>query len=133
MSAIISQVVGVRPHGDSLSIITINNGQEVVANRLEDGSFRWTPGEMVVYLSEGSIVPDDVMQARGYWDAEKNRGGLEGNKRNRVKMRRMAGFESRGLLFKIEDGQITRGPERLDVVMGQDVSDFFGLVEHQAG
>ena len=102
MTAIVSKIDNVRPHGDNLTIVTVGQ-HEVVANRKEDGSYRWEDGEICVYISEGSIIPDNVLQERGYWDYEKGRGLLEGKKGNRVKMRRFAGHESRGLLFKLDD------------------------------
>ena len=102
MTATISVIESVRPHGDNLTIVTVA-GNEVVANRKEDGSYRWAEGEICVYVAEGSIIPDDVLKARGYWDEEKDKGLLEGKKGNRVKMRRFAGHESRGLLFKVEN------------------------------
>lgn len=140
MSAIVSIVSGVRPHGDNLSIVTVGDN-EVVANRKEDGSFRWTVGEKCVYVTEGSIVPDDVLMERGYWDETKNKGLLEGKKGNRVKMRRFAGFESRGLLFKTVTNRddipedkvaIQRGDQITIVDMGSDVSEFLGITEHTA-
>lgn len=140
MSAIVYIITGVRPHGDNLSIVTVGDN-EVVANRKEDGSFRWEVGEKCVYVTEGSIVPDDVLIERGYWDDEKNKGLLEGKKGNRVKMRRFAGFESRGLLFKTvtnrgelpEDNvTIQRGDQTTIAEIGSDVSEFLGITEHNS-
>ena len=164
MSAIVTRIDSVRPHGENLSIVRVVmpipspvEGQvvdgvnvfEVIANKREDGSFRWEAGEPAVYVSEGSIIPDDVLKERGYWDTEKDRGLLDGGKRNRVKMKRLAGFESRGLLFKVghpgEDwtddnkdpevvGWILReslgpGSDVQYVKTGDDVSEFFGIEE----
>lgn len=135
-AARIAIIDSVRPHGDNLSIVTVA-GNEVVANRKEDGSFRWEAGEPCVYVPEGTLVPEDVLKARGYWDEEKGKGLLEGKKGNRVKMRRFAGHESRGLLFKVErDGDelvLDRADERICVLPGEDVAAFLGLTEHKAG
>ena len=76
---LVTKVDAVRNHGESLTIVTVGD-HEVVANKTEDGQPRWTQGEICVYVPEGAIIPDDVLQERGYWDAEKNRGMLEGNK-----------------------------------------------------
>lgn len=137
MTAIIQTIASVEAYGENLSIVTTSEGNQVIANRKEDGSFRWTPGELVAYVSEGSIIPDDVLKERGYWDFEKNRGLLDGGKRNRVKMKRLAGFESRGLLFKIRPGgfmgvpvaYIDRGNEALSIMPDNDVSEFLGITE----
>jgi hypothetical protein len=133
--------------------VTTSGGNQVIANRLENGDFRWAVGETVVYVSEGSILPDEILKDRGYWDEEKDRGLLDGGKRNRVKMKRLAGFESRGLLFKCHNpradwssdtetdlevvGFVSNPHLNVDdisvhwepVKMGQDVSEFFGITE----
>ena len=143
----VTTVTDVRPHGDNLSIVTVD-GNEVVANRREDGSFRWTAGEICVYVPENAIVPEDVLKERGYWNDDKGKGLLGGSKGNRVKMQRFAGHESRGLLFKVqragedwlsEDPKPTlwRGntPETevcIPVEIGQDVTEFLGITEYVA-
>lgn len=153
MTAIIQTIESVEPYGENLSIVTTSEGHKVIANKREDGSFRWTAGELVAYVSEGSIIPDDVLKERGYWDTEKDRGLLDGGKRNRVKMKKLAGFESRGLLFKVDSQQIIETPgeegytgnviirydhhedgERSvgdiqEVHIGDDVTEFFGITE----
>lgn len=108
---LVTRVSDVRPHGDNLSIVTVD-GHEVVANRMEDGSFRWAAGEVCVYVPENTILPDEVLKERGYWDEMKNKGLLGGSKGNRVKMQRFAGHESRGLLFKIASGTMRQGDPR---------------------
>lgn len=166
MTAIVTRIESVRPHGENLSIVrvvmkmvsTIEGAEldgvnifEVIANKRDDGSFRWQVGEPAVYVSEGSIIPDDVLKERGYWDKEKDRGLLDGGKRNRVKMKKLAGFESRGLLFKVSTmgqdwtddskdpevvGWILReslgaGTDTQYVKIGENVSEFFGITEFQ--
>ena len=130
MEVLVTKVDAVRDHGDTLTIVTVGE-HEVVANKHEDGTPRWIAGEPAIYVPEGAIIPDDVLQERGYWDDEKNRGLLEGNKKNRVKMRRFAGVESRGLLFKVTNGYATRGNDKIEVNQGTDVADFLGIVEHK--
>lgn len=144
MTARIATVTDIRRHGDTLTIVTVQDGdavREVVANLQDDGTPRWKSGEVVVYVSEGSIVPDDVLQERGYWNDAKGIGLLEGKKGNRVKMRRFAGFESRGLLFKTRHGSFMGvempfvdryGRPALGVRIGDDVSEQLGIVEHTA-
>jgi hypothetical protein len=140
MSAIVTRIESVEPYGENLSVVTTAEGKQVIANKLEDGSFRWRVNERVAYVSEGSIIPDDVLKERGYWDEEKDRGLLDGGKRNRVKMKRLAGFESRGLLFRIEMiagafdpvVKFKRGHQLSEAVrQGDDVSEFFGITEFQ--
>lgn len=137
MSVIVTQVASVTPHGENLSIVETTEGHKVIANKRSDGSFRWSPGEIVGYVSEGSILPEDVLKERGYWDTEKDRGLLDGGKRNRVKMKKLAGFESRGLLFKaiptednaehvtFKNGEKTLTPCKV----GDDITVFFDITE----
>lgn len=142
MTARIASVSDVRRHGDNLTIVTVRDGDEtheVVANLQDDGMPRWAADETLVYVSEGSIVPDDVLQERGYWNDDKSVGLLEGKKGNRVKMRRFAGFESRGLLFKTRPGQVDGevlvdryGRDPVTAAIGDDVTDHLGIVEHGA-
>jgi len=142
MTARIATVAGVRRHGDNLTVVTVQDGDathEVVANLQDDGTPRWAEGETVVYVAEGSIVPEDVLRERGYWDEAKGVGLLEGKKGNRVKMRRFAGHESRGLLFKTRAGTFMGVPityvdrdTALGVSVGDDVTAHLGITEHAA-
>lgn len=137
MKATVHLIDSVTPYGDNLSIVRVA-GQQVIANREDDGSLRWAAGEMAVYVEEGSILPEDVLKERGYWDVERDRGYLDGGPRNRVKARKMgpAKEPTVGLLFKIraepvEDDivaySITRGNAWRTVEVGQDVTDFFDI------
>lgn len=123
MSAIVTKVVNVSPFGENLSQVDLENGNFIIANRKEDGSFRWAKDEIAVYVSENSIVPDDVLKDRGYWDTEKNKGMLGGSKGNKVKGRNFGPEDDRrrsiGLLFKCN----------IVAEIGDDVSNLFGITE----
>lgn len=138
MTAIVTRVESVEPYGETLSIVTTAEGNKVIANKDSNGNFRWTPNDRIAYVSEGSIIPEDVLKERGYWDNEKDRGLLDGGKRNRVKMKKLAGFESRGLLFRADaiagminvEVQFKRGGTYSEAFCeGDDVSAFFGIEE----
>ena len=160
MTARIATVADVRPHGDNLTIVRVQDGadiREVVAG-LDNGLPRWEKDEIVVYVAEGSLVPEDVLRERNYWNDTKGKGELEGNRGNRVKMRRMVGFDSRGLLFKTRRGSFMGVPivfvdrkangggdaprtdpdtglplaVALGVNVGDDVSAHLGITEHGA-
>lgn len=119
MTVRFTRIVSVVPYGDTLSIVETSGGQKVVANRKEDGSFRWEPGEYALFIPEKSVIPEDVLKERGYWDTEKNRGLLDGNKRNRVKARKWGPDKivASGLLFKLR-----RDKELLCIDRGDNVS-----------
>lgn len=150
MAAIVTQVVSVTPFGENLSQVDLENGKFIIANRKEDGSFRWEKGEVAVYVTENSIVPDDVLKDRGYWDEEKNIGLLGTKKGNKVKGRNFGPEDDRrrseGLLFKMVqvapdfvwdglsvDGIVSHPFETMEreknVQIGDDVSDFLGISE----
>lgn len=150
MRAFVTKVVSVEPAGDTLSIVKVEGVEEgVVANRNEDGNFRWHPGQWCVYVPEGATVPQDVLQERGYWEPGAKKGLLGGgSKGNRVKGRVFAknpdgtgGYPSKGLLFYVNStfanaaNWISRGakatPESpmggMAVELGQDVTEFFDI------
>ena len=140
MEVLVTKVDAVRDHGETLTIVTVGE-HEVVANKQEDGTPRWVPGEHVIYVPEGAIVPEEVLKERGYWDDAKGKGLLEGKKGNRVKMRRFAGLESRGLLFKVGVAEGDAGVEvnvvehagsKEEVSVGDNVAFFLGITEHIA-
>lgn len=151
MSARIKIIDSISPYGDNLSIVKTKDGDTIIANRKEDGSFRWEENEIAVFISEGSIIPEKILKERGYWDEEKDRGLLDGSKRNRVKKRKWGPdkVEGDGLLFKVDnfkekinynsrdtDGSISikdgESTKYLYVCIGDDVTDFFGITEHQS-
>jgi hypothetical protein len=144
--ATIAPITDVADLGENLSVYTVL-GNRVVGMK-EDGKHRFLQGEHVIYIPEGMIIPEEHLKARGYWDEEKNRGLLDGGKRNRVKKRNFLGIPSIGLIWKTEpdydyqDGPnmppvqvgllVSNGADTMFVTEGQDVTDFFGLVMHGA-
>jgi hypothetical protein len=143
MSCVVTKVVSVRPLGENLSVVTVEGIEhEIVANRHENGSFRWRVGEACVYVPEEAVVPEETLKQRGYWNEEKGIGLLGGKKGNRVKMRRFGPeeerIESRGLLFKVDEASVpgelyvrlddsSIDAERKKVEFGDDVSEFLGV------
>lgn len=143
MKILPTTIVDVRqhPNADRLTIVTLDNGFEVVANLQDDGTPRWTVGEVCIYIPENAVIPDDVLQERGYWDDVKSKGLLAGSKGNRVKMQRFVGFESRGLIFKtyISYNEVFVRRESLNadlLVGGEDHEEvlrkFLGITEYVA-
>ncbi len=130
-NCIITTVTDVRPLGDNLSVVTVEGSENsIVANKQEDGSFRWSVGEIVVYVPEGAILTDDTMKYRGYWDEETEKGLLGGKSNNQVKKRNFGPtddrVESRGLLFKVEDGPAGE-PMPSKISMGGGTSATFNV------
>jgi tRNA-binding EMAP/Myf-like protein len=127
------------PDADRLTIVAVS-GNDVVANLHEDGTPRWVEGELCVYVPENAVVPESVLKERGYWEPDAKKGLLGGSKGNRVKMQRFAGFESRGIIFKVEkkaysptfSGGLYNGSEAIAVNVGDDVAEFLGITEYVA-
>lgn len=147
MSAIVTKVTSVEAFGDNLSQVNLENGEFIIANKKDDGTFRWTENEYAIYVSENSIIPEDVLKDRGYWNEEKNKGLLGGNKGNKVKGRNFGPEDDRrrsvGLLFKVSSESSDSDkiiicnpcdpPEMhgfcITAKLGDDVSALFGISE----
>lgn len=150
MKLIVTTVQSVEPWGENLSLVKVHMiDKTVVANRREDGSFRWAVGQPVIYVPENAIIPEAVLKQRGYWDEAKNRGLLGGSKNNRVKNRVFGrtetdpGVESSGLLFRVENESDPNSHEMKWWVVGgagltakavtfdMDVAEFLGVTEYR--
>jgi RNA ligase (TIGR02306 family) len=123
------------PNADRLSIIKVR-GYEAITNKL-DGAHRFEKGEVVIYVPEGAVVPEQHLRARGYWNHEKDVGMLAGSKGDRVKALSLRGVLSQGLVWKVRDdlceGQVwaaDNGASACRVVPGDDVAEFFGITKY---
>jgi RNA ligase (TIGR02306 family) len=143
---LVRQVDDVIDHGnaDRLSIVKVL-GFEAITAKLDDGSHRFQPGDEIVYVPEGAIVPEDVLKERGYWNEEKNIGMLAGKAGTRVKAIRLRGVLSQGLvwhttpdaLYTDLDDLLNSSPlvfiqndgEEIGVTLGEDVASFFGITK----
>jgi RNA ligase (TIGR02306 family) len=141
---LVREVDDVIDHGnaDRLSIVKVL-GFEAITAKLDDGSHRFKPGDKIVYVPEGAIVPPAVLKERGYWNEEKDVGMLAGKDGCRVKAIRLRGVLSQGLVWHTTPDAITvdlddltssspmvfiqsLGEER-GAVLGEDVADFFWI------
>lgn len=119
------------PDADRLSIVRIK-GYECVTAKEADGSHRFSVGELVVYVPEAAVIPEDVLKERGFFDHEKQKGMLAGKSGDRLKAVRLRGVLSQGLPFKLVNGSIlTRGDISMPVVVGQDVAEIFGITKYE--
>lgn len=57
--------------------------------------------DLVVYIPEASIVPEWLIKELGLWDHEKNQGMLAGSNHDRVKIVKLRGVFSQGLLYPL--------------------------------
>lgn len=125
------------PEADRLSLNHIR-GYVLVSNKLEDGSHRYSPGQLMAYVPENSVVPVAVLQRFGYWDNEKNKGLLGGPAGDIVQPFVLRRVTSHGVILPTESiicspgSYMTNGhgDKRL-VHAGHDVSSFLGITKHE--
>ena len=95
------------PNADALELGVIGDYRSCV--RKGD----YTPGQLVAYIPEGSIVPDGLIEEMGLT------GRLAGSKHNRVKAVKLRGVLSQGLVYPMAD-----------VAEGEDVTERLGITKY---
>lgn len=148
-------VEGIRqhPHAEGLTLVKLRgHDRELVANKTEEGAFRYEAGvSLVVLLPVNAILPRPVLEEMGAWDHNKGKGTLGGNQKNRVQARKFPSldgsderYESRGALrpcLYVTEGPDTKtnrrwfidGPgHEMDVFEGTIVQEYLGITRHVA-
>lgn len=113
------------PNADRLSIVTVR-GYECISAKLEDGSHRYKPGDLVVYVKVDSLVPESLLRQFGFWDDAKGKGSLSGRNGDRVRTIKLRDVYSTGLLFPVDKLE-TLGSVSVD----DDVSEKLGIVKYE--
>ena len=141
------------PNADRLSIVKLEGySYQIISGKLEDGSHRYKAGDLVVYVQEGSLVPEYLLR-QGYWNEKTNQGILAGKAGNRVKPITLRGVLSEGIMFSVDvslnpldppgtygndafvtgsEGDIIIAYGRiadLDDIVGQDVSEALSITK----
>ena len=103
------EVVTIEPHpnADALEIANIQGFQAIVRK----GQFQ--TGQLIAYIPEAAIVPDDLLESMGL------KGALHGPGKNRVKAIRLRGIVSQGLVYPVREGWVE----------GQDVAEELGITK----
>lgn len=149
----VCRVLKVEDHPDAskLSLVTFTTSARLddtettfptlVSAKLEDGSPRYKVGDWCVFLPENAILPEWLLKKMDFWDEAKGKGTLAGSKGNRVKMRRFAGFESKGALygdivdvdhFELDAMLITENDARIYIQYAENVQEHLGITEYVA-
>jgi RNA ligase (TIGR02306 family) len=122
------------PNADRLNVVKIL-GFDCISNKLDDGSPRYREGDYVAYVPEGAILPEWLLKKMGMWNHEKNKGGLNGSKGDRVKAIMLRGVLSQGVMIplKKEFGDLYLENENLDLIKvtpGQDVMSILEITKY---
>lgn len=88
------------PNADRLSIVTIR-GYRCISAIKEDGTPRYSVGDLVVYVPEGALVPEWLLK-KGFWDEKNGKGMLAGKEGNRVKAIKLRNTLSQGILYSVD-------------------------------
>lgn len=152
-AAPVCRVINVVDHPDAekLSLVTFTrtprmddnetNYPILVSAKLADGTPRYKVGDWCVFLPENAILPEWLLKKMDFWDEAKGKGTLAGSKGNRVKMRRFAGFESKGALygdfqdvdhFELDAFLIGESDKRIYVQYAENVQEHLGITEYVA-
>jgi RNA ligase (TIGR02306 family) len=116
------------PDADAIELAVIGDYRSVIRK------VTFSAGSLAVYIPEGAIVPDLLLQALGL------EGKLAGSKKNRVKAMKLRGCLSQGLVYPVDSGEDVSGPFMtlptedgigtfLPVREGQNVADDLGIIK----
>lgn len=102
----VKSVLAVEPHpnADAIEFVVIDGYRSIVRK----GEYR--PGDLVVYIPEGALVPRWMLERLQLWDTVKGCGKLAGKDGDRVKAIRLRGELSQGLCYPVKDGDAVVDP-----------------------
>jgi len=132
----ITQPVINHPNADRLTIVSIG-GYQCIANKHDDGSWRYHEGDYIVYIPEGALVPEWLLRQLDMWDEANSKGMLAGARGDRVKAIKLRGVVSQGILLGCEsvDGGSPVMPMNNDAAIfvyeGQEVADLLGITKYE--
>ena len=87
------------PNADRLNLVRLEGlAYQCIANKLEDGSPRYQPGDFVVYIPSQSVLPEWLLRKMDFWNEETGKGTLAGANGDRVKPLKLRGIFSEGVL-----------------------------------
>lgn len=101
--------IELHPNADRIELGYIDGYTTIVQKNI------FKTGDLVAYIPEASIVPDDLLKEMGLV------GKLAGSKHNRVKAIRLRGIFSQGLVY----------PAKPNWEIGQDVTEELGITKYE--
>ena len=107
------------PDADSLELAKIGDYRAVVPKNM------FHSGDLGVYIPEGAVLPDPVIEKLGLT------GKLSGRNKNRVKAIKLRGVLSQGLVYPIKDDTLDLPDGKtVPVKLGDDVSSELGIKKY---
>lgn len=121
------------PNADRLSIVRIG-GYNCISAKMEDGSHRYSAGDLVVYIPEAAVLPEWLLKFMNFW--KDGKGMLSGSRGDRVKAIKLRDVVSQGVLFPVTNGNIeAMGTDGVmhthPVTIGDDLSAILGIVKYE--
>ena len=112
---IVSMIIEPHPNADKLEVARVKGYSCIV------GKNQYRTGDLAVYLPIDSMIPKDILEELGLT------GDLNGPKKNRVKMVKLRGVVSEGLLYPINGKKI----DHMDLKEGDNVADVLKITKYE--
>ena len=113
------------PNAEKLELAQVADYRCVVGKDL------YKTGDLVAYIPEAAVIPEDQLQFFGYWNEEQNKGLLAGSKGDRVKAVKLRGEVSQGLVFPVNKIAMYLGQPDREFVVGDDVAPLLGITKYE--
>lgn len=121
------------PNADRLTINTVA-GYRCISAKLDDGSPRYSAGDLAVYIPEQAVLPEWLLKEMDFW--KDGKGTLAGSRGDRVRAVKLRNVVSQGILYPLETNaageSLLVGMLRNYVVQeGDDVAEALGIVKYE--
>jgi RNA ligase (TIGR02306 family) len=113
------------PNAEKLELAQVADYRCVVGKDL------YKTGDLVAYIPEAAVIPEDQLKFFGYWNEEQNKGLLAGSKGDRVKAVKLRGEVSQGLVFPVNKIAMYLGQPDREFAVGDDVAGLLGIVKYE--
>ena len=111
------------PNAEKLELAKVADYRCVVGKGL------YKTGDLVAYIPEAAIIPEDQLQFFGYWSEVEGKGLLAGANGDRVKAVKLRGEVSQGLVFPVNKIAMYLGQLDREFSVGEDVAELLGITK----
>jgi len=111
------------PNAEKLELAQVADYRCVVGKDL------YKTGDLVAYIPEAAVIPEDQLQFFGYWSEAEGKGLLAGSKGDRVKAVKLRGEVSQGLVFPVNKIAMYLGQLDREFNVGDDVAELLGITK----